>query len=124
VERGAPVGARQRDHLAGSKSNERVNDDAAADAPLVAAAPMQVRAAGGRSRWDSHKPQAERAVEPVNAPYAAGALDEDEGSRSFYRSRAGNRRRGSALAGDSRAARAGAGRARTGRARPVQAPGR
>jgi hypothetical protein len=28
----------------------------------------------------SHKPQAERAVEPVNAPYAAGALGDDEGS--------------------------------------------
>jgi hypothetical protein len=74
------VGARERDHLAGSKSSERVNDAAAADVELVAAATMQVRAAGGRSRWDKGQAAAERAVEPVNAPYAAGALDEDEGS--------------------------------------------
>jgi hypothetical protein len=32
--------ARERDHLARSKSSERVNDDAAADVELVAAATM------------------------------------------------------------------------------------
>jgi hypothetical protein len=74
VERGAALGARQRDQLTRSKSNERVNDDAAADIELVAAATMQVRAAGGHSRWDKRQATAVRAVETVNAPYAAGAL--------------------------------------------------
>jgi hypothetical protein len=74
------VGARERDHLARSKSSERMNDDAAADVELVAAATKQSVPPVAIADGTRDKPQAERAVEPVNAPYAAGALDDDEGS--------------------------------------------